>query len=117
MQSFDRARDAEPVLGKYAAKRRENQESKSADVARLPQLRFQLSMDDPATADDALRQAISRSGGALEEAHPLSGRHLKARIPVTRLRELVVRLERLGKIAELPTLPDSEGMVVVDIVW
>jgi hypothetical protein len=117
MQSFDRSQDVEPFLRKNTAKRMEKQENTSADVVRLSQLRIRISMDDPAMAEDALRRAISRSGGAQMDVLPPSGRHLKARIPAARLRELVVRLERLGKIAELPTLPDSEGMVVVDIVW
>jgi hypothetical protein len=117
MQSFDRSQDVEPFLRKNTAKRMEKQESESANTAGLPQLRIRISMDNPSGADGALRRAISRSGGAQMDVLPPSGRHLKARILAARLTELVERLDRLGKIAELPTLPDSEGMVVVDIVW
>jgi hypothetical protein len=116
MQSFDRVQDVEPFLRKNTAKRMEKLESTSADVTRLPQLHIRISMNDPAMAEDALRRALSRSGGAQMDVFPPSGRHLKARIPAARLTELVERLERLGKFPERLVLPDSGEMVVVDIV-
>jgi len=118
MQSYDRAENAESAPRKKAVKRFEKQESKSAGAAQRPRLRLRLSIDDPATAGEAVRQVVSRSGGTLVEGEQTSsGRRLKARIPASRLTELVGRLERLGSIVERPAMPGSEGLVEVDIVW
>jgi len=105
-------------MKKKAAKRLKKQERESSSVAHLPRLRLRLSIADPATGGNAIRQVVNRSGGTLVEGEqPSSGRHLKARIPAARFTELVERLERLGTIAEQPATPDSAGLVEVDIVW
>lgn len=117
-KSYDRAENAGPVMKKKVAKRLKKQESESSRTAQLPRLRLRLSIADPATGGDTIRQVLNRSGGTLVEGEqPSSGRHLKARIPTARFTELVEHLERLGTIAEQPAPPDSAGLVEVDIVW
>lgn len=117
MQSNDRAQEAEPSLRKKSSKGREAEKSESSTVSRLPQVRFRLSPHNPAMADDLVRQAINRSGGTLVEGVRPSERHLKTRIPSTRLPELLDRLERLGRITERPALPGPGVMVEVEIFW
>jgi hypothetical protein len=117
-QSYDRAENTESTMKENTAKRLKKQKSESAKAVQLPRLRLRLSIDDPATAGEAIRQVVNRSGGTLVNGEQApSGRHLKTRIPAARLPELVGRLERLGSIAEQPAMPDSEGLVEVDIVW
>lgn len=118
MQPYDRAERAESALRKETVKRFEMKESEPAGAVQLPRLRLRLSINDPATAGEAVRQVLSRSGGTVVEGEQApSGRRLIARISATRLTELVGRLERLGSIAQRPAMPDSEGLVEVDIEW
>jgi hypothetical protein len=83
-----------------------------------PQLKIHLRLTIPAaTATDALKEALGRSGGALVVNEPPREHIIKARIPAARLAELLERLERCGRITGRPELRSAAGVVELEIDW
>lgn len=73
----------------------------------LPQATLRLSVDDPLSAGERIREAVFRSGGSISNDQGQSLHRLTARIPAARQGELLERLQRLGRISERPTPPPA----------
>ena len=128
-ESYERSGDAasEKKKALKSAVRNEAESLSAAPVGRaaveptvfFPQLKVRLVVADAASANEAIRQAVSSSGGTLTatSGKPLAERQLAARIPATRLAELLDRLGRLGRFTERPAGADSSGMVEVLVQW
>lgn len=85
----------------------------------LPQLKVRLIVVDATSASEAVRQAVSSSGGTLvaTSGKQFAERQLAVRIPAVRFAELLDRLGRIGRIAERPEEADSSGMIEVVVQW
>lgn len=96
-----------------------NQESSSA--ARTPaeqappSFKLRLAISGLSSADQLVRQAVTRSGGEIIQT--VNERQVKVRIGKERLPGLLERLGRIARIVERPSLPDSTGMLEIEIVW
>jgi hypothetical protein len=84
----------------------------------LPQAVVRIDLDDPQAAQAMVREAVVRCGGTVVEEPVPSGQRLKARIPAGRQRELLERLERLGRISERPATPPAGAQLLeITIHW
>lgn len=84
----------------------------------LPQAMVRLNVDDPQAAPAMIREAVFRSGGTVVEEPVPSVQRLKVRIPAARQRELLERLQWLGRITERPTLPPGGAQLLeITIQW
>jgi len=77
--------------------------------------RLRLAIGDLSSAERLVRQAVTLSGGEIDQAS--DERQVKVRIRKDRLPELFNRLGRIGRILEKPSLPVSEEVSKVDIIW
>jgi pyruvate/2-oxoglutarate dehydrogenase complex dihydrolipoamide acyltransferase (E2) component len=82
-----------------------------------PLVRIRMTFANPAEAATTLREMVIRSGGSLDDEHPLQPNTLKARLPASRLREFLTRLERIGRIIDRPQPPDTTGSINMEIRW
>ncbi len=82
-----------------------------------PVVRIRMTFANPAEASTTLREIVIRSGGSLEDEHPLQPNTLKAKLPSPRLQELLVRLERVGRISDHPQPTDTTGIIKIEIRW
>lgn len=115
--SHERSLSPDFTMKLNSARSPENRERESARAVHPFHLMLRLDPDDPSSAAETITQAIISTGGALLEKKSTPPRRLKARIPAERLPNLIERLERLGKLAEQPSLPEPAGLVEVDINW
>jgi Predicted integral membrane protein (DUF2275)/Putative zinc-finger len=83
----------------------------------LPRTVIRLNMDDPAVAPALVREALRSSGGTVVEEPVRSGHWIRARIPVSRLAELLDRLEQSGRITERPTPSPGAQQLELTIQW
>jgi hypothetical protein len=83
----------------------------------LPQFVVRLNVNDPANAPALIREAVIRSGGSITEEPEASGRLLKLRIPISRQRELLERLQQIGRIVEHDPPPEEAGLLEMTIKW
>jgi len=89
-----------------------------ASPATVTPLTIRLSPADPATAGQAVRQAFLQSGGkVLESAAGTPTGSISGRIPPARFKELLERLERLGRVTEKPTTLEGQELLEVVIRW
>jgi len=79
---------------------------------------IRLHMADPLAAPVTIREAVRRSGGMVTDGQEPRGSRLKIQLPAARLDELLVQLERLGRISERPAAPSrGNEMLEMTIQW
>jgi hypothetical protein len=84
----------------------------------LPQATVRLNLVDPSAAPAMVREAVLRSGGSISDEQRPSLHRLKARIPAVQQKELLERLEKLGRIVERPVTPPAEApLLEITIQW
>lgn len=84
----------------------------------LLQALVRLNVDDPAAAATLIREAALRSGGEIVNERDFAGQHLTVRLPAERQKELLERLERLGRITERPAIAPGEARLLeLTIQW
>jgi hypothetical protein len=88
-----------------------------ATEAAGPPLRIRLAMADPASAPGSVREAVIRCGGSITSDRTARPTTIMARIPVTRMNELLGLLARLGTVVERPPARGGAGMVDLEISW
>jgi hypothetical protein len=126
---YNRALEAAPEMRSKASRILERQTDAAAPATAgraagaaagpaLPQAVVRLSVDDPSTAAALIRETLLRSGGDTVDERELQGRRLKARIPAARQKELLERLERLGRVVERPaTFPEDARHLEITVQW
>lgn len=101
-----------------AAPERRNAAKKAARAPMeqaLPRLMLRLAISDLSSANQAIRQAVTRSGGVVDQA--VSERHVKLSISKDRLPELLEQLGHIGKVIERPSPPNAARMLEIKITW
>ena len=127
-ESYNRVREAAPEMKARDSRtlERSYDAASPAPVGRaagkmsaqaLPQAAIRLSMHDPATAQDAVREAVIRCGGSTIDENELQRNRVKARIRTARFDELLQRLERLGRLSDRPAPPAGSQELEVTIQW
>jgi anti-sigma factor RsiW len=128
-ESYNNALEAAPEKKMKSSRSAERQSDAAAPAATgrtagapagmaLPQAVVRLNVDDPAAAAAVIREAVLRSGGEIINDRDVSGRHLTVRLPTARQKELLDRLERLGRITERPGLPPASAQSLeLTIQW
>jgi cytoskeletal protein RodZ len=128
-ESYDRALEAAPEKKMKSSRSAERQADTTAPAAAgrtagaptgmaLSQAVVRLNVNDPAAAVALIREAVRRSGGEIINEREVTGRHLTARLPAARQKELLDRLERLGRITERPgPAPASAQSLELTIQW
>ena len=89
----------------------------TAAGAAAPAARIRLVMADPASAPEALGEAVTRAGGSVTDDRSGRPNTLKARIPAHRMNDLLALLARLGSVVERPPAKGAPGMVDIEIIW
>lgn len=126
-ESSNRAQEAAPEMKAKSGRSLKNMSDRAAPAGAvsgaaitpaLPQGTVRMKVNDPITAAALIRQAVSRSGGAIYEEQGDARQHLKARIPASRQKELLERLLQLGSIMERPAAPaPGTQLLELTIQW
>ena len=128
-ESYNRALEVAPERKMKSSRSAERQADTAAPAAAgrtagapagmaLPQALVRLNVDDPAAAAAVIREALLRSGGEIVNERDVTGRRLTVRLPAARQKELLERLERLGRITERPVPPPASAQVLeLTIQW
>jgi hypothetical protein len=81
-------------------------------------IRVSLIMGLDTLSAATVRQAVVRSGGTVIPIKPsLAARQFKAQIPAVKLEQLYDQLEKMARIVERPSVPDSAENVEIEILW
>jgi hypothetical protein len=84
----------------------------------LPQAMVRLTVNDASSAPALIRVAVLRSGGSIAEEPGTPAQRLKTRIPAARQKELLDRLQLLGRITERPAPPPAGAQLLeMTIQW
>ena len=122
-------KSAAPVMNKQAARSDDKQPDVSeatdtANYAGTPpiavtptQLIIRLNMATSTDAFSLISGAVIRSGGTIIHEPTSTTNRIKARIPISRVDELFISLDKIGKIVERPQYTNRAGTAEVNIVW
>ena len=127
VEAIGRVRDAAPEKKMKSSRALERQADEALQTGNnlaagapggllTPQALVRLSINDPGMAEIRIREALLRSGGSIVDEHTAAVRRLKGRIPAGRQKELLGRLEQLGRITERPAEPPAGAQLLEMIV-
>jgi anti-sigma factor RsiW len=81
-------------------------------------IRVSLIMGLDTLSAATVRQAVIRSGGTVIPIKPsLADRQFRAQIQAVKLEQLYDQLEKMARIVERPSVPDSAENVEIEILW